>query len=91
MEREMWNRREQDGRPPSIFVIPFPRGMSQQDGEDHLRVTQSGQERRTPPRYSTDVYCGPPPPYNELEFKPDDLPPPYTEHNIAPPPHPDMV
>ncbi|KAK2837914.1 hypothetical protein Q5P01_015126 [Channa striata] len=91
MEREMWRHSEQEGRPPSIFVIPLPRSTSQQEGEDHLRVTQHSQELRTPPRYSTAVYCGPPPSYNELEFKSDDLPPPYSAHDIPPPPHTDVV
>ncbi|XP_033182030.1 uncharacterized protein si:dkey-283b1.6 [Anabas testudineus] len=96
MEREAWRRNEHGGRPPSIYFVPFPRSLSQHDGEDHHRVSQGNQELHTPPRYSTTVYCGPPPTYNELGCKPDDLPPPYTEYNIpvyprAPPPHTDMV
>lgn len=85
-------RHSDQGRlPQSIYFIPFPRSISQQDNED-----QGGDAMR-PPRYSTTVYPGPPPAYNELEFKPDDLPPAYNEQSISmypitpPPPHPDMV
>ncbi|XP_051279368.1 uncharacterized protein si:dkey-283b1.6 isoform X1 [Dicentrarchus labrax] len=96
IEREVWRRSEQDGRPPSIYFIPFPRNISQQDVEEHLRVPRYSQELQSPPRYSTDAYCGPPPSYNELGIKPEDLPPAYTEYNapacpITPPPHIDMV
>ncbi|XP_044051315.1 uncharacterized protein si:dkey-283b1.6 [Siniperca chuatsi] len=96
IEREAWRRSEQDGCPRSIYFIPYPRRMSQQDSEDHHRVSQHSQELHTPPQYSTAVYCGPPPSYNELGFKPEDLPPAYTEYNtpvypITPPPLTDMV
>ncbi|GAA6226482.1 uncharacterized protein si:dkey-283b1.6 [Lates japonicus] len=94
IEREAWRRSEQDGRPPSIYFIPFPRSTSQ-DGED-FRVPRHSQELHAPPRYSTTAYSGPPPPYNELGCKPDDLPPAYTECNvpvypITPQRHTDMV
>ncbi|XP_045891640.1 uncharacterized protein si:dkey-283b1.6 [Micropterus dolomieu] len=96
IEREAWRRSEQDGHPRSIYFIPFPRSMSQQDSEDNHRVPQHSQDLHTPPRYSTSVYCGPPPSYNELGFKTDDLPPAYAEYNtpvcpITPSPHIDMV
>ncbi|XP_071339524.1 uncharacterized protein [Trachinotus anak] len=95
LEREAWRRSEQDGRPPPIYFIPFPRSMSQQDSED-TRAVRHSQEVHSPPRYSTAAYCGPPPSYDELGCKPDDLPPAYTEHNvpvypITPQPHTDMV
>ncbi|XP_040011857.1 uncharacterized protein si:dkey-283b1.6 [Xiphias gladius] len=95
IEREAWRRSEQDGRPPSIYFIPFHGSRSQQDSED-ARVPPHSQELHTPPRYSTAVYCGPPPSYNELGIKPDDLPPAYTEHTVpvcpvTPQPHTDMV
>ncbi|GLD74776.1 uncharacterized protein AKAME5_002610800 [Lates japonicus] len=65
------------------------------DGED-FRVPRHSQELHAPPRYSTTAYSGPPPPYNELGCKPDDLPPAYTECNvpvypITPQRHTDMV
>lgn len=66
IEREAWRRSEQDGHPRSIYFIPFPRSMSQQDSEDNHRVPQHSQDLHTPPRYSTSVYCGPPPSYNEV-------------------------
>ncbi|XP_070689990.1 uncharacterized protein [Pempheris klunzingeri] len=96
IEREAWRRTEQDGHPRSIYFIPFPRNLSQQDSEDHFRVPRYSQELQPPPQYSTAAYCGPPPSYNELGFKPDDLPPDYTEYNtpvypITPPPHTDVV
>ncbi|XP_037837615.1 uncharacterized protein si:dkey-283b1.6 [Kryptolebias marmoratus] len=72
IEREAQRRREQDGPLRSIYFIPFPRSISQQDSE----------EPPTPPRYSTSVYYESPPSYNELGIKPDDLPPPYTDHNL---------
>ncbi|XP_042076681.1 uncharacterized protein LOC143421510 [Maylandia zebra] len=85
-------RHSDQGRlPQSIYFIPFPRSIPQQDSED-----QGGDAMR-PPRYSTTVYSGPPPAYNELEFKPDELPPAYNEQSISmypitpPPPRPDMV
>ncbi|KAE8291950.1 hypothetical protein D5F01_LYC09311 [Larimichthys crocea] len=96
IEREAWRRSEQDGHPPSIYFIPFPGGRSRRDSEDHLRAPRYSQELQSPPRYSMAGYCGPPPSYNELGLKPDDLPPSYTEYNtpvcpITPPPHTDMV
>ncbi|KAK7934372.1 hypothetical protein WMY93_005268 [Mugilogobius chulae] len=65
IEREVWRRTEHDGRPPSIYVIPFPRSLSQ-DSED--MVTRPSLE------YTNGAFCEPPPAYNELGFKPDDLP-----------------
>ncbi|TMS03123.1 hypothetical protein E3U43_000012 [Larimichthys crocea] len=61
-----------------------------------FRAPRYSQELQSPPRYSMAGYCGPPPSYNELGLKPDDLPPSYTEYNtpvcpITPPPHTDMV
>ncbi|XP_042344889.1 extensin [Plectropomus leopardus] len=98
IEREVLRRSEQEGRPPPIYFIPFHGSLSQ-DGEDHPRVPRYSQEIHAPPRYSNAVYCGPPPSYNELGFKPEDLPPDYTEYSvpvtpvypITPPPHTDMV
>ncbi|KAL6114745.1 uncharacterized protein ACO6RY_05434 [Pungitius sinensis] len=94
MNREALRRSEQDTRPPPIFFIPFHGGMSQQDSEDQPggggpRISL---ELHSPPRYSNVVFCGPPPSYNELGLKPDDLPPAYTEYSVpvyqiaAPPP-----
>ncbi|XP_068167577.1 uncharacterized protein si:dkey-283b1.6 isoform X2 [Antennarius striatus] len=96
IEREAWRRSEQEGRPPPIYFIPFPGSISQQDGEDHVRVPRYSQEFQSPPQYNTAAYCGPPPSYNELGIKPEDLPPAYTEYSapvypITPPPHTDMV
>lgn len=68
LERETWRRNEHDGRPPPIYFIPFPRSVPQHDSEDHLRVSQCSQELHTPPRYSTAVYCGLPPSYNEVSL-----------------------
>lgn len=95
IEREVWRRSEQDGRPPSIYFIPFPGSVSsQQDGED-VRAPRYSQELHTPPHYST-VFSGPPPSYTELGVKPEDLPPAYTEQSVpafpmAPQPHTDTV
>ncbi|XP_060894472.1 uncharacterized protein si:dkey-283b1.6 [Labrus mixtus] len=93
IEAEALRRSEQEGRPHSIYFIPFPRNISQQDIEDHFRVPRYSQEVQTPPRYSTAANSGPPPSYNELAFKPEDLPPAYTEYSapvypISPPPPP---
>lgn len=59
--REAIRRTEQDGRLQSIYFIPFPRSISPQDSEDQ----HDGDDLR-PPRYSTTVYTGPPPSYNEV-------------------------
>ncbi|KAI3372643.1 hypothetical protein L3Q82_023116 [Scortum barcoo] len=89
---EAWRRSEQDGRPPSIYFIPFPRNRSQQDNDDPFRVSRHSLDPQTPPQYSTStVYCGPPPSYNELGFKPDDLPPAYTEYHVPVYPITDVV
>lgn len=93
VEREAWRINQQGGPPRSIYVIPFPRNV---DNEDPLRVPQHSQDPQTPPRYSTTVYPEAPPSYNELGFKPEDLPPAYTEYNvpvypITPPPNEDTV
>lgn len=76
IEREAWRRTEHDGRPPSIYVIPFPRSLSQ-DSDDMLH-------RHSPelaPQYNG-AFCEPPPAYSELGIKPDDLPPAYTEYSV---------
>lgn len=65
IEREAWQRSEQNGHSPSIYFIPFPGRMSQQDSEDQLREPRHSQELQSPPQYST-VYFGPPPSYNEV-------------------------
>lgn len=80
IDREGLRRGEQDARHPPIYFIPFHGSMSQQDSEDHHRVPRYSQELHTPPRYSNAVFCGPPPSYNELELKPDELPPAYTDN-----------
>ncbi|XP_062274136.1 uncharacterized protein si:dkey-283b1.6 [Scomber scombrus] len=95
IEREALRRNEMEGWPPSIYFIPFPGGRSQQDGEDQVGVPRYSHEF-TPPRYSTEVFSGPPPAYSELAFKPEDLPPVYTEYSVpvyptTPPPHTEMV
>ncbi|XP_035999929.1 uncharacterized protein si:dkey-283b1.6 [Fundulus heteroclitus] len=77
IEREAQHRREQDSQLRSIYFIPFPRSISRQDSED-----LHGSDHLNPPRYSTAARYEPPPSYNELGIKPDDLPPPYTEHHI---------
>ncbi|KAK5870872.1 hypothetical protein PBY51_003782 [Eleginops maclovinus] len=86
MEREAWRRSEQDMRPP-IYFIPF----HSQDSEDLSRVPRYSQELHLPPQYNNAAFCGPPPSYNELELKPDDLPPAYTDYSVPvyplPPPH----
>ncbi|XP_031420889.1 transmembrane protein 92 [Clupea harengus] len=67
-ERRAQNAREADR--PSIFIIPFP--PSRPSDDDLYR----------PPRYSeTRSYSPPPPPYDEVEMKPEffmspDAPPP---------------
>lgn len=70
LERDTWRRNERDGRPPPIYFIPFPRGMSQEDGEDHRRASQCSQELQAPPRYSTTAYSGIPPSYNDVSLHP---------------------
>ncbi|XP_055017297.1 uncharacterized protein si:dkey-283b1.6 [Boleophthalmus pectinirostris] len=77
IEREAWRRTEHDGRPPSIFVIPFPRSLSQESEDMVHRHSQD-----FPPQYTNGAFCEPPPAYNELGFKPDDLPPAYTEYSV---------
>lgn len=84
IEREAQLRSEQNGRPPPIYFIPFARGMSQ-DSEDGFSGVRYN-ETQTPPQYASAMYCGPPPAYNELGFKPEDLPPAYTEYNTPLPP-----
>ncbi|XP_061623391.1 uncharacterized protein si:dkey-283b1.6 [Phyllopteryx taeniolatus] len=93
IEREAWRHAEENGRPPSIFFIPFPGSLSQQqqqqsqqqDEEEHYRVPRYSQEAFRPPQYNASGGCsGPPPSYTELGFKPDDLPPAYTEYNVNP-------
>ncbi|XP_054630312.1 uncharacterized protein si:dkey-283b1.6 [Dunckerocampus dactyliophorus] len=94
IEREAWRRSEHDGRPPSIYFIPYPGRLSQQEDEDHHRGPRYSQEVFTPPQYNAAGYNGPPPSYTELGCKPEDLPPAYTEYNINPiiaPAHMDAV
>lgn len=81
IEREAWRRSEQEGRPPSIYVIPFPRTLSQ-DGEDNATVPRYSQEILMPPQYNNTAFCEPPPAYNELGIKPEDLPPTYAEYSV---------
>ncbi|XP_067089705.1 uncharacterized protein si:dkey-283b1.6 [Osmerus mordax] len=59
-------RLEHDLRPerPSIFVIPLP-GSSHDHDAPHR-----------PPRYSVSTFYSLPPPYNEVEMKPDVFLPP---------------
>eukprot|EP00066_Takifugu_rubripes_P028698 XP_011617964.1 PREDICTED: extensin-like [Takifugu rubripes] len=90
MEREAWRRTAHDGQPPSIYFIPFPGNLSHRDAEDPSRDPRYSQDH-PPPQYSA-VSCGPPPSYSELGFKPEDLPPAYTEDApavlpVTPPPH----
>ncbi|XP_051806990.1 uncharacterized protein si:dkey-283b1.6 [Acanthochromis polyacanthus] len=74
IEEEALRHSESEAHQRSIYFIPFrAEGMSHSDSEDS----------HAPPRYSTDVYNGPPPSYNELDFKPDDLPPAYTEQDFS--------
>ncbi|KAG5832381.1 transmembrane protein 92 [Anguilla anguilla] len=58
---------------PSVYIIPFP----------------AEERAHSPPRYSTAVFASPaPPPYAEVEMKPElfphpeDVPPPYTEVDL---------
>ncbi|XP_056149105.1 uncharacterized protein si:dkey-283b1.6 [Lampris incognitus] len=95
-EREELSRSE-EGQISPIFFIPYPGSRSMQQGEEHGRLPRLSQEAYRPPRYSTAVYCGAPPSYNELDFKQEDLPPAYSEHAsvpihpIMPPAHTDLV
>ncbi|XP_036955411.1 extensin [Acanthopagrus latus] len=91
IERELWRRNEQEAHRNPIFFIPFPRNGS--ESESQYRVPRYSEEVQSPPRYSTAAYCGPPPSYNELGIKPEDLPPAYTEFSApgypsTPPPPP---
>lgn len=72
IEREVWRRSEHDGRPQSIYFIPFPRGLSQEDSESQLDGVggENVDEHQTPPRYSITVPRGLPPSYNEVIFIP---------------------
>lgn len=56
IQRQAQQRREQESHLRSIYFIPFPRSLSQQDSEDPP----------TPPRYSTSGYMESPPSYNEV-------------------------
>ncbi|KAM9743747.1 uncharacterized protein ACNS7B_011156 [Menidia menidia] len=80
IEREVLRRSEHSPHLQSIYVIPFPHRRPRRDSED-LHAAEPDPER-TPPRYSTTEYYGPPPSYNELVIKPDELPPAYTEYNV---------
>ncbi|XP_041644077.1 uncharacterized protein si:dkey-283b1.6 [Cheilinus undulatus] len=97
IEMELQRRSERDGHPHSIYFIPFPRSVSQQDGEDSLRAPRYSQAVQSPPLYNTSAYNGPPPSYSELGIKPEDLPPAYTEYSSTPvypntpPPHTDTA
>ncbi|XP_077571109.1 uncharacterized protein LOC144195385 [Stigmatopora nigra] len=94
IEREAWRRTEHEGRPPPIFFIPFPGRLSQQQGdeEQHVAPQYASQDSFTPPVYNdAGGFCGPPPSYTEVGFKPDDLPPAYSEYSANPvlsPAHP---
>ncbi|KAM9821764.1 uncharacterized protein ACBT44_007228 [Syngnathus typhle] len=89
IEREAWRRTEHDGRPPSIYFIPFHGRLAQQEQQlqeqdEHHGVPPYSQEAFTLPQYNTaGGHSGPPPSYTELDFKPDDLPPAYTEYNVS--------
>ncbi|KAM6931023.1 uncharacterized protein FYW49_002943 [Xenentodon cancila] len=92
IDREAQRRSEQDSRMRSIYFIPFPRSMSHQESEDQCG-SEISNDVYAPPRYSNTFNYGPPPSYNELGIKPDDLPPAYTEYNLpafpmTPPPPP---
>lgn len=76
IEREAWRRTEHDGRPPPIYVIPFPRNLSQ-DSDDML----PRHSLENLPQYSNGAFSESPPAYSELDIKPDDLPPAYTEYS----------
>ncbi|XP_043968475.1 uncharacterized protein si:dkey-283b1.6 [Gambusia affinis] len=75
IEREAQLHSEQRSQMRSIYFIPFPRNNSRRDSDES--------DELTPPRYSTTIRYEPPPSYNELGIKPDDLPPPYTEQHIS--------
>ena len=66
IEREVWRRSEQDGRPPSIYFIPFHGSIPQPDSED-MRVPRYSEEILTSPQYNTE-FAGPPPNYNEVNI-----------------------
>ncbi|CAL8343549.1 unnamed protein product [Lota lota] len=87
LEREEWLRAREAGRPTSVFVIPVhgggPSRLERDDYPDRGPPRYS-QEVLRPPRYSVTVGSGPPPAYNELGFKPEDLVPGYTEHSLVP-------
>ncbi|CAJ1069178.1 uncharacterized protein si:dkey-283b1.6 [Xyrichtys novacula] len=70
----------QNPHPHSVYFIPFPRNLSQDD-EDLPRVPRYSQAVQMPPQYGTSPYSGPPPAYSELGLKPDDMPPAYTENS----------
>ncbi|RVE67890.1 hypothetical protein OJAV_G00086330 [Oryzias javanicus] len=86
-------RSEQDSQPRSIYFIPFPRSLSHAASEEP-QSAEVLDELHRPPRYSTTVFYGLPPSYNELGLKPDDSPPPYTEQDFSrfpsPPPPPPL-
>ncbi|KAK0147471.1 hypothetical protein N1851_013034 [Merluccius polli] len=87
LEREEWLRAREADRPTSVFVIPVQGGHSRlAEGEDFHSVMppRYSQELHRPPRYSVTIGSGPPPAYNELGFKPEDLPPVYTERTTVP-------
>ncbi|XP_023814018.1 acrosin-like isoform X2 [Oryzias latipes] len=88
-QREAQMHIERDGHTRSIYFIPFPRRLSRPSSEDPQSPDLLDEVHR-PPRYSTTVFYELPPSYNELGLKPDDSPPPYTEHDFStlPPPPP---
>lgn len=88
VQREVRRRREQEARP--IYFIPFDRNPSLQDAED-----PRGMDLPPTPTSGLPDYYGPPPSYNELGIKPDDLPPAYSEqilpaYSSTPSPHTDV-
>ncbi|XP_041856619.1 uncharacterized protein si:dkey-283b1.6 [Melanotaenia boesemani] len=76
IEREAQMRLDRDSHLRSIYVIPFPRSRSQRDSEE------LSEDLNILPPFHNSVYYEPPPSYNELGIKPDDLPPPYTESSL---------
>ncbi|XP_033973836.1 uncharacterized protein si:dkey-283b1.6 [Trematomus bernacchii] len=79
IDREAARRSNQELRPP-IYFIPFHGSLSQHDSEDVPGMPRYSQELYPP--YNNAAFCGPPPSYNELELKPDDLPPAYTDYSV---------
>uniref|UniRef100_A0AAV2MMV1 Uncharacterized protein n=1 Tax=Knipowitschia caucasica TaxID=637954 RepID=A0AAV2MMV1_KNICA len=77
VEREAWRRSERDGRPPPVFVIPFPRNASRDSDDTGPRLG-----RESTLQYTNPAFSEPPPAYSELGFKLEDLPPAYTQYSV---------